>query len=289
MPRPGGARSEPDGVPAAIDTFSSPVERRDFETSPPSTSVGNGRSSRRMISSPSRSKISCSRDRQDDVEVARRGRRSGPRRPRPVSRRREPVSTPGRDLDRQLLLAPPAAFPAAARAGLVDHAPVAAAGPAGPHDRQEPLGEPLAPGAPAAPGKSRGRDAGSAAPTPLAVAAALEPRDRDRRLHAERGVPKRDLHPVDEVASGRRDRTAAPPKAAAAKPKMPLKRSEKSPKAEGSKPAKPPRPPAPAPTPGVPELVVARPLLGIRQHGVGLGRFAELLGRVGLLGLRSGW
>ncbi len=43
-----------------------------------------------------------------------------------------------------------------------------------------------------------------------------------------------------------------PDGAPVAKPKMPLKRSEKSPKADGSKPGKPPKPAAPGEAPACP-------------------------------------
>ena len=277
-PRPRSRTFAPEAVPAAIDTVFRALERRDLDVA-----AQHERGERQVELQDEIVSFALEdlvlRDREHDVEIARGA----------AVRARVPLSgepqagsrlDAGRDLDRQFFLAPAASFSAAARAGLVDDAPVPAAGPAGPRDRQESLREPLAPRAPAGGAGARLRALGG--PDAAAIAAALEAGDRDRRFHAMRRVLERDLHPVDEIAA------AGGPPGRASEPEDAVEEIREVAEDRRVEAREPSVRPGPRSHAGVPELVVARPLLGIRQHGVGLRRLAEFLGRVGIIGVAVG-
>src|SRR5262249_8654434 len=107
----------------------------------------------------------------------------------------------GGNSDRQRARRALATFPAARRARFFDHRPFAAAATAGACNHQEALGEALSPSSAAGAagfGSRSLRGAGSSA-----LRARFHARDHHRGLQTEGGVLERDLHAIDEVASGR--------------------------------------------------------------------------------------
>src|SRR5262249_16790552 len=95
----------------------------------------------------------------------------------------------------------------------------------------------------------------------------------------DRGVLERHLHPVDDVAAGR---AAGPAASEAGETEEVLE--EVGELAEDRRVESGKARPA-ARDAGVPEPVVAGPLLGVGEDGVGLGGFLELLGRLGIAGI----
>ena len=159
---------------------------------------------------------------------------------------------------------------AALRAGVLDHAPRAAAARAGPRQGEESLGEAhLA--APAAAGAGHRLGAAPAAAA-AARRAALEARDVERLFVSERRLLESDLEVVAQVGSGRRS-PGAPPRAAeqVAEAEEVAQDVAEIGEDRGIEPAGAARHPL------VAEAVVARPLVGIREDGVGLRRLLEAL------------
>ena len=118
---------------------------------------------------------------------------------------------------------------------------------------------------------------------PLQVSQCLFARNLDRRLGAGERLLERDLEIEAQVGAARRAAAAA----AAAEPEEVAEdvgevREDVGVEARAR--------PARARHAGVAESVVARALVGVGEHGVGLGRFLELLfGGARRPGLRSGW
>src|SRR5205814_2333914 len=109
------------------------------------------------------------------------------------------VLDPGRDVDRQRLLAPYPSLSAAGAARLVDRLPRSLAGRAGAFDRKKPLLRPhpsmtLA----GAAGRRAGARFGAISLTRVALG---EGRDADRRLLAAEGVLERDFEVVAQIAA----------------------------------------------------------------------------------------
>src|SRR5262249_51417045 len=215
-------------------------------------------------------------DGQHDVEVS--GRAAG--RPRVALRldpQTRPALDPGRNADRDLAGAALAPLAAAIPAGLLDDASRSPAGRAGPGHHQDALRDPL-PAASSA-GRAGLRPRPRLGSRPRAGLARDQPRDLQRRLDSDRGVLERHLHPVDDVAAGR---AAGPAASEAGETEEVLE--EVGELAEDRRVESGKARPA-ARDAGVPEPVVAGPLLGVGEDGVRLGGFLELLGRLGIAGI----
>jgi hypothetical protein len=101
---------------------------------------------------------------------------------------------------------------------------------------------------------------------------ALEPRDRDGRLDAERRVAERDLHPVDEVAAAHRaGGRASEGRGEAEDAVEEIREVSERARVEAAEAR------SRAGHRRVAEPVVPCPLVGIAEDGIGLGRLLELL------------
>src|SRR6185436_48997 len=190
----------------------------------------------------------------------------------------------GRDghLERALLLDPPLA--AAALAGVGDHRAAAAALRAGAGDGEEALRE--AHLADAAAGVAGGGRAGARAAAALALLADLEARYLQRVGGAEGGLLERQLEVVAQIGPRRAAPAAAPPPAAEQVAEAEEIAEHVGEVAEGL------RVKAGEATlraqPAVAEAVVARPLVGVGEHRVSLGRLLEALLGLAVAGVAVG-
>src|SRR5262249_12332057 len=173
-----------------------------------------------------------------------------------------------------------ASLAAARLARLLDDVSVAAAHRAGPRDHQEALLEALASAAAAARARLRPRP-GLGARSP-AILAALQARDRDRRFHSEGRVAEGDLHPVYEVAARHRPMRSPAESGPGRESEDPVEQVRKVSKSRGIEPGKSAEAGARAHA-GMPEPVVPRPLLGVAENRIGLGRLLEPLGGLGIV------